>query len=211
MKAQMRFQKYICLVMLIMGAITLLYAFCYCTGSLAQLGKEIDTTTHTSNFTAASGKYDALLYSDIQGFNNMLMFFGIFMILFAVLLYITSCNKRRNYYISNYVAIGVCAGGDFILSLVALIMNAVWKGKFLNIDFESWYNTDLADLNLMFGGDTANMYYSDSTIWFDVGYVVYILMMVAAIILVLNLVWKIMLMKGEKKLLSGNALSGGVA
>ena len=194
--------------MLIMGAITLLYAFCYCSGSLAALGQVITVSAsgvHRSNFDAAEGKYDALLYDEIQGFNNLLMWFGIIMILLAVVLYITACHKRRNYYISNYIAIGVCAGGNFILSLVALILNAVWRGAFLNIDFESWYEYayEKADINMI-------MPYSESTLWFDIGFVVYILMMIAAIILALNLVWKIALMRGERRLLDNN-LVGGVA
>lgn len=205
----MRFQKILCLVMLIMGAITLLYAFCYCTGSLAELGQVITVRAngdHVSNFTAAEGKYDALLYDDIQGFNNLLMWFGIIMVLLAVVLYITACHSRRNYYISNYVAIGVCAGLDFILSLVALIMNAVWRGKFTNIDFESWFKYS-NDRYEVFG---MAMHYSDSTLTFDIGFVVYILMMVAAIVLVLNLVWKMALMRGEKRLLENNLVGGVV-
>ena len=194
--------------MLILGAVTLLYAFCYCTGSHAELGQVINVLPsgeHKSPFTAADGQYDALLYDDIQGFNNQLMFFGIIMVLLAVLLYITACHKRRNYYISNYIAIGVCAGGDFVLSLIALIMNAGWRSAFLNVDFASWYDYT-SKRHEMFG---MAIHYSESTLWFDIGFVVYILMMLAAVVLILNLIWKIKLMKGEKKLLEGSALSGG--
>ena len=210
MKTQMRFQKYMCLAMLIMAAITLLYAFVYCSGSLAELGQVINVSStgeHTSNFDAAEGMNDALLYDDIQGFNTMLMWFGVIMVLLAVTLYITSCNKRRNYYISNVVSIGICAGGCFVLSLVAMIMNAGWRAEFLNIDFEAWLDYSTSRFEL-FGME---MHYSDSTLWFDLGFVVYILMMIASVMLVLNLVWKIKLMQGEKKLLNGSAQVGGVA
>ena len=117
MKAQMKFQKWMCLVMLIAGALGLLYAFCYMTGSLSELGQNINPgTTHTSKFTAKQGLNDALLYDDIQGFNTLMMYFGIAMILLAVVLYITASNKRRNYYVSNYVATGLCAGGNIVMS-----------------------------------------------------------------------------------------------
>ena len=155
----------------------------------------------------AEGMNDALLYDDIQGFNTMLMWFGVIMVLLAVTLYITSCNKRRNYYISNVVSIGICAGGCFVLSLVAMIMNAGWRAEFLNIDFEAWLDYSTSRFEL-FGME---MHYSDSTLWFDLGFVVYILMMIASVMLVLNLVWKIKLMQGEKKLLNGSAQVGGVA
>lgn len=207
MKAQMRFQKIMCLVMLIMGALTLLYAFCYCTGGLAELGQNINIRPngeHDSVFDAAPGKNDATLYDDIQGFNNLLMWFGIVMILVAVLLYVTACHKRRNYYVTNYIAIGICVGVCIVLPLVAIIMNAGWSAEFANVDFDEWYAVVQRNHEL-FG---AELHYSDSMLWFNLGYVVYILMMVAAVLLALNLVWKVLLMRGEKKLLENNLVGG---
>ena len=212
MKAQMKFQKWLCLAMIIVGALALLYAFCYMTGSLSELGQSINlkTSGHESKFVAAKGKNDALLFDEIQPFNTMMMYFGIVMILLAVVLYITACNKRRNYYVSNYVATGVCAGGNIILSLVCLIMNAHWRSEFLNVDFETWhyYYQDLLDRDRI---TEAGFHYGDSTAWFDVGFAVYAIIIVASVLLILNLVWKIMLMKGEKKLLSDGVVAGGEA
>lgn len=207
MKAQMKFQKWMCLVMLIAGALGLLYAFCYMTGSLSELGQNINPgTTHTSKFTAKQGLNDALLYDDIQGFNTLMMYFGIAMILLAVVLYITASNKRRNYYVSNYVATGLCAGGNIVMSLVCLIMNASWRSEFLKVDFESWkaFNDTGVELGLI-----TEAHYGDSTAWFDVGFAIYAIIIVASVLLVLNLIWKIMLMKGEKQLLSNSVVAGG--
>ena len=207
MKAQMKFQKWMCLVMLIAGALGLLYAFCYMTGSLSELGQNINPgTTHTSKFTAKQGLNDALLYDDIQGFNTLMMYFGIAMILLAVVLYITASNKWRNYYVSNYVATGLCAGGNIVMSLVCLIMNASWRSEFLKVDFESWkaFNDTGVELGLI-----TEAHYGDSTAWFDVGFAVYAIIIVASVLLVLNLIWKIMLMKGEKQLLSNSVVAGG--
>lgn len=197
-----------CLVMIIVGALGLLYAFFYCTGSLAELGQAFTTksdaqgqTVRVSRFTAAPGKYDATFYNDIQGFNNLLMYCGIAMILLAVVLYITSCHSRRNYYISNYVATGLCAGGNIVLSLVLMVMNGIWRGKFLNIDFASWESS--YDFEIMIEQWDA-VHYSDSTLWFDLGFAVYGLIIIASVFLILNLVWKIKLMQGEKRLLAGN-------
>ena len=209
MKTQMRFQKYICLAMLLVGALSLLYAFFYCSGALSELGQamRIDGSQKVSIFTAAEGKYDALLYNDIQPFNNLLMIMGIVMVLLAVLLYITGCNKRRNYYISNYIATGVCAGGDIVISIILLIMCGSWHAKFLNVDFEAWYKA--YEVYFQLGTDASTIHYSTSQLWFILGYVVYAIVIVAAIILILNLVWKVLLMKGEKKLLDGSTLEGG--
>lgn len=202
MKAQMKFQKWMCLVMLIVGALGLLYAFCYMTGSLSELGYSINSgTVRTSKFVARAGYHDALLYDDIQGFNTLMMYFGIAMVLLAVILYVTACNKRRNYYVSNYVATGLCAGGNIVLSLVCLIMNAHWRSEFLKVDFDSW--------KLLLDDPLIDPHYGDSTAWFDVGFAVYAIIIVASVLLVLNLIWKIMLMKGEKQLLSNGLVAGG--
>ena len=209
MKAQMKFQKWMCLVMIIVGALGLLYAFCYMSGSMAELGNKQNLLPRPGNkyqsaFVAANGKYDALLFNEIQGFNTLMMYMGIVMILLAVVLYITACHKRRNYYVSNYVATGLCAGGNIIISFVLIIMNASWRSKFLNIDFAAWKN--LYDTHPNY-----TVHYGESTLWFDLGFVVYGLIIVASVLLILNLVWKVLLMKGEKKLLANENLAGGVA
>lgn len=201
--------------MIIVGALALLYAFCYMTGSLAELGQNVSLvgTDRTSDFVAgldANGNQlnDALLFDEIQPFNTMMMYFGIAMILLAVVLYITACNKRRNYYISNYVATGLCAGGNIVMSVVCLVMNGIWRGEFLKLDFDAWriYNEFSYENDLI-----TEMHYSESTAWFDVGFAVYAVVIVASVLLILNMVWKILLMKGEKQLLSASAIAGGEA
>ena len=204
MKTQMKFQKYMCLVMLIMGALTLLYAFFYLSGGMSALGQAKDKAPLDSGeswvalFPAAEGKYNYKLFEEIQPFNNLLMYCGIAMILTAVLLYITACNSRRNYYITNYVATGVCAGGNIVLSLVLMVMNGSWRSKFTKVDFTAWQNEVAFQKT-----QGIELEYSESTLWFDLGFVIYTLMIVASILLILNLVWKILLMKGEKELLNG--------
>ena len=208
--------------MIIVGALSLVYAFCYATGGLAELGRLWDSTNAKSLFNAAEDKYDAELFLDIQGFNDALMYCGIVMILLAVCLYITSCNKRRNYYVTNYVATGVCAGGNIIMSVILMAFNGIWMGRFQNVDFESWQafnDSNVERLKRRFGdepipADILEPYthYSESTTWFVLGFVVYVLVIWASVLLILNLVWKIKLMQGEKKLLNGSAtIQGGAA
>jgi hypothetical protein len=203
----MKVQKILCLVMLLVGVIATFYAFAYCTGSLAELGQVINVNRnpHSSYFTASKGKNDALFYEKIQDFNSALMYCGIVMILLAVFLYITASNKRRNYYITNYIAVGVCAGANIVMSVVLMIMNASWKADFLNIDFEAWaaYNESRSVL------ESFVAHYSESTTMFDLGFVVYAIVIVASILLVLCTVWKYLLMKGEKSLLNGETVKGG--
>ena len=225
MKTQMRFQKYICLIMLILGAVAVAYSFFFATGGLSELGYAWNSSNNVSLFTASAGKNDASLYVNIQGFNDALMYCGIVIILLAVCLYITSCHKRRNYYISNYVATGVCAGGSTVISLILMVLDGIWMGRFKNIDFASWSRTNAARIEeltqyyqeVLHEEVPANVlapyaHYSESTAWFAVGFVVYTLVIVASVLLVLNLVWKLKLMQGEKKLLNGSqTVEGGAA
>ena len=200
--------------MLILGALALVYSFCYSSGALSKL----NVVLNNENFTdyVAEGKNDASIASDIQGFNNILMYCGIAIIGLAVILYITACNKRRNYYVSNYVATGVVAGGNIAISLAMMIMNGFWLGEFRNVDFNGWkefnefYSAPLLDRGLQVPEHYRQ--YSESEAWFILGFVVYALIIVASVLLILNLVWKIKLMQGEKKLLNGaNTVEGGAA
>ena len=214
MKAQMRFQKYICLAMIIVGALALLYAFLYLSGSMTELSWSLEPTENgrVSTFTAREGYYNAELFNDIQGFNNALMICGIAMILLAVTLFITSCNKRRNYYISNYVATGLCAGGNIVMSIVLFVYNIIWRSRFLQLDFDAWRAPYQSYIDMYESGvDSMAQYihYSESTLWFDIGFVVFPIVIIASVFLILNLVWKIKLMQGEKKLLAGSQLTGG--
>lgn len=222
MKTQMRFQKYICLVMLIVGALALVYSFCYATGGLAELGWALNKEKASLFTPTEEGLEDATLFLDIQGFNDALMYCGIVMVLLAVALYITSCNKRRNYYVTNFVATGACAGGNIIMSIILMALNGVWMGRFNNVDFAEWARSNaenVARLEERYGqygrpvpADILEPYthWSDSTVWFSVGFAVYALVIVASVLLILNLVWKIKLMQGEKKLLNGGkTVEGG--
>ena len=89
------------------------------------------------------------------------------------------------------------------MSIVSLAMNAYWRGEFLRVDFESWKE--------LLNDPYTAPHYSESTLWFDLGFVVYPIVIVASIVLILNMVWKIMLMKGEKQLLSSSLELGGEA
>lgn len=214
MKTQMKFQKYICLIMLILSALSLVYAFFYLSGSMAELGQNRKSDPSSAEqfvptFEPAEGKYGYRLFEDIQPFNNTLMYCGIVMVFLAVFLYITACNKRRKYYITNYIAIGACAGTNIVMSIVLMAINASWRSKFLNVDFDAWYKVNEIYIQNM----PESAHYSESTLWFDLGFVVYALIIVASIVLILNLVWKILLMRGEKKLLDGTntVVEGGAA
>lgn len=195
--------------MLVVSVLALMYAFFYLTGGMAELGQSNKAGPQGSGeqfvsaFEAAEGKNDYKLFERIQPFNDALMYCGLAMVLMAVLLFVTSCNSRRKYYISNYVVTGACALGDIVISIVLMVLNGSWKSEFLNVDFDAWYKYN--EIFIKYGQPDA-VHYSESVFWFDIGFVVYALVIVASLVLIFNLVWKILLMRGEKKLLSGGVL-----
>jgi hypothetical protein len=87
-----------------------------------------------------------------------------------------------------------------------MAMNGGYKASFLNnTDFDAWYALDQAErIN-----NNIESAYSKSTVMFDLGFVLYAIIIVAALALIFNLVWKILCMKSEKKLLSGEQVAGG--
>ena len=206
MKTQMKFQKIMCLVMLLAGALSAVYCFIYCSAGLANIGlslsPERDAVTGEYKFDAGFEKAQQL-YLDVQPFNTALLILSIIMIIAAAILYITATNKRRNYYISNYVATGLICAVDIGTSLYVLIMNSIFLSRFKAIISDPVLNAKYQEIAA--GNETIN--YVTSTWNFALGYVVYILVIAACVGLILNLVWKLKLMRGEKQLLSGEKVA----
>lgn len=202
----MKFQKIMCLVMLILGALSAVYCFIYCSGGLANIGlsvqKESGQPAYDPEFETAQR-----LYVDVQPFNTALLILSIVMIVMAAILYITATNKRRNYYISNYVATGAVCLVDFGVSIYVLVQNSIFLGRFNAIINDPALNARYQAV----AEEWETISYVTSTWNFALGYVVYALVILGCVGLILNLVWKRELMKGEKQLLSGKQLTEEVA
>lgn len=180
----MRFQKTLCLLTLIMSAITIVYAFAFCTGGLATVADIYDYQNDRFN------AYVTFYYS--QMFNTVLLVLGIVFLVFVAVMYITACQKRRNYYISNYVvSIGVAAYMA-VFAILGIAFIAATQSMFITqIDWDAFYSIDTD--RFQHSGNSQVMFY--------IGYVVYVLVIFNALAVVYNLIWKIKLMKGEKALL----------
>ncbi len=190
--------------MLVAGALSAVYSFIYVTGPVGYLGEFFNrqTNPYTPLFKGAQ------LYLDIQDFNSAIFYLSIAMIVLAAFLFITATSKRRKYYISNYVATGVCAGFDIVASIVIMALNGTYRARFVNeTDFATW--AQLNETNRL--ANNMSNAYSESTAMFDVGFVIYILVIAAAALLIFNLFWKLSCEKKEKSLLAKAQLDGGVA
>ena len=130
---------------------------------------------------------------------------GIGLILCSLTLLLTNTHTRRRYYIGNYFATGLNVCAAVALSAWAHTEVAALKERYLSgiIDFEVVKNW--ADRSARNGGVSV---YTDSTFWFDVHYFIFGLLLAAALLLILNAIWKITLMKGEHSRLATG--KGGV-
>ena len=184
MKTQMRFQKTLCLLTLIMSAITIVYAFAFFTGGLATVADIYDFRNDRYN---AAGVFN---YG--QQVNDVILILGIVLLCLVAVMYITACNKRRNYYMTNYIAIGASAVFMVVFAVIGFIMIAQTQTMFVN---------DVAWAEFYDSNTNRFAHTGDSQVMFYIGYVVYVLVILNALALVYNLLWKIKLMKGEKALL----------
>ena len=192
MKTQMRFQKILMLVSLIITAITFVFGLFFLTGGLGYAGNYI--TVNGVDLIGAQEFVDTITKGYVKTFINLAIVF----IVLAAVLYITSCNKRRNYYITNYIAIGLFVA--FALAMVIYIFIMVGVAKDLYVNSIDWERVALqvADHPEWPMSKTENYQ-------FIVGYLVAVIILIDAVLLVLSTVWKVLLMKGEKALLAKSA------
>ena len=114
------------------------------------------------------------------------------MILLSCLLFLTNTQVRRRYYIGNYVAISLYSVG-------AIAIN-VWAHKEISA-FAHTYKTTVDFVALKEYAERWNTLYTESTFWLDLHYLIAALYLLAVVSLIVSMVWKILLMRGEKKLL----------
>lgn len=197
-KKQMTVQKILCLLAVIVAVVLFLYAL----GIMTDLYDTLYTTlrirvegedgVYSLNVTERSVP-GAKVYTDMsQGLNQWLVMASIVYILLAVLLFVTNTNVRRRYYIGNYTAIGLFAVASFYIPIASHGVIEYFKAQWLKVDFAA----------LKEYSETFSSTYTESTLWFDLHYVVFALMILMAVLLVANAVWKAMLMKEEAKLVA---------
>ena len=198
-KTQMKVQKILCLLAVVVAVILFLYAL----GIMTDL---YDTLYGTLRITvtenAETGNYSldvrersvpgAKMYTQMQSLDQWLVMASIVYILLAVLLFVTNTNIRRRYYIGNYVAIGLFTVASLYIPISSHGVIEAYKAQWLKVDFAA----------LQQYAQDYNSAYTESTFWFDLHYAVFALMIIAAVLLVACAVWKVMLMKEEAELVA---------
>lgn len=201
MKAQMKFQKILSLATLIVAAVVFVYALCFFSGNLSAI------MSYRSNYV--DGAYNgADVFIDAgQSFVSALEIMCIIFFVVIAISYIMGCNKRRNYYITNYIAVGLVVAMSFILAVYGIIMLIILMNSFYNqVDWAKMSELqDKYSWNPKF-----QVQVGKSPAIFIIGIIVFLVVLADCVAWILNLVWKIKLMQGEKELLA-NGLQKEVA
>jgi hypothetical protein len=136
----------------------------------------------------------------MQPFNHQLVISAIALILLAALLFVTSTSSRRKYYVGNYIATCLNVAAEIGVAIWAHLQISSFKSQFINtVDFDA--------LEMWSGIWETPAMTKSSTLWFDIHYLVFALVLIAAVLLIVNVIWKRRLMQGEKALLAGKAVS----
>lgn len=185
-KKQMTLQRITSFLLLVAAVLVFVY-------SLGIMTDLYDSLYLVSSYKETHRNYveGSYIYRNMQPFNQQLTTAGILLILSAVSLFIFRSNDRRKYYIANYITIGVNAILNIGVSIWALINVIAYRAEFLLVDFEK-----LAKIASLY-----NISYTESTFWFDAVWFVAAFVILVTALSIFNLVFKIVLMRAEKKLL----------
>lgn len=191
-KRQVRLQKVFCLLAIIASALVFVYSL----GLVTDLYDSLYTAMYNPKNHLETNVTGAVIFYDIQPFNNHLMLAGLGLIILSLGLFITNTHCRRRYYIGNYVATGVWAAAALGVAGWAHYWVEHFKHQFqTTVNFE--------ELAVYAESQKKLLLTADDTFWFDVHYLVCGVLVVMAIVLVANVFWKVSLMKQEAALLAG--------
>ena len=185
-KKQMTLQRITSYLLLAAAVLVFVY-------SLGVMTDLYDSLYYISSIKETSKNYveGAMIYHEMQPFNRQLTAAGIVLILSAVSLFVFKTHDRRKYYIANYITIGINAVLNVAVSIWALINVFAYKAQFLAIDFELLFKV----------AKTYKRNATDSTFWFDASGVVFGVLLFATLLSLGNLVFKIIVMRAERKLI----------
>ncbi len=187
-KKQLRFQKIICLMAIILAAIYFIYGL----GILTDMHDSLKDTIRNIDKPERDKVPGARIYYDMQPFNKDLVNYSVILILLACFLFVMNTHSRRKYYIGNYIATGIYCVGAVALTVWSHTQIEAFKHQFLTtVDFEA----------LKAYADQWGTLYLDNTNLLDLHYAVGAFAILVTAGLIGNTVWKIVLMNNEKKLI----------
>ena len=220
MKAQMKFQKILSLVTIIVAALALIAALSFFSGNLSDImayrmagldetylgrldldGDGVPEYTFgvsnpivTADYLASANSWILSAQSAISTIITLCIIFFV-VIAFA---YILGMSSRRNYYITNHIMSAVIIAYSAFLAVFGIVSMISLMSSFYNIKFDF-----PGDYKFIYFIDMLNLpEVSSSPLMFILCIVAFVLVLGIALAWLYNAVWKIKLMKGEKALLS---------
>ena len=193
----MKLQRIISYLCLAAGALTFIYS----------LGLSTDVY-FLKQILAVDNKFKGVeMYYAMQPFNKDLTTASIVLILLAVSLLVFNNHTRRKYYIANYITVGLSSVANFFVAIWGLINVFYYKAMFLAVDFTELHKLiDRAPASVFIdnGLDPENLAGPYSTFWFDISIFVFAVLIIATLLNIANVIFKIYVMNEEKKLLEDN-------
>jgi hypothetical protein len=184
---QMKFQRIVLILCLGFAGLMVFYSLGYSTDIYPLF-------IHRSTAPAYLRVDGADVYNLAQPFNRAFLGHVLIVFLVCITMFLTLTHSRRRYQFSNYVTSCAFAGALCFLG-GELLSNAIeHKAAYLLVDFEQLYKIKTEFLRESF---------AKSTLFFDIGVVLSILLFVLALALIVNLVLKTIWMKNEKWLEEG--------
>lgn len=187
-KKQLKIQKFICLLCIVAAVITFVYAL----GMVTDIHDALIKTMSNPKKPTQTQVEGSWIYYDMQPFIKQFVSMSIMPILLAALLFITNTHSRRKYYVSNYLAVGVYS--------VATLGVGFWAHPQIEA-FAVQYMTTIDFEALEEFSQKRRTPYLDNTNLLDLHRVVLALAIVSVVLLVGNMIWKMILMRNEKKLI----------
>lgn len=193
-KKQMIFQRVVCFFVLIASVLVFIYSLGFMTDIYRSLASAVDPFLSEYDENGNITKYyetvkGASIYYNMQDFNTTLTMVGIGLILASLVLFILCTHSRRKYYVGNFVSVAISCIACGVGAAMTLPSIGEYKREYLQVDFVA----------LKEYAEKRSGYYTDSTFWFDAGYVVFGILALANVLLIVNLVLKLVLMKAEKR------------
>lgn len=191
-KKQMKLQRILCICCVVTSALVVVYALGIMTDLYDMLFNQLKNYPESLEESVTGAR----IYADMQPFNHQLLRYGIVLLLISLTLLLTNTHTRRRYYISNHISVGLNVAANIAMACWTHVKVAAFKAQYLStVDFEK------LRVVLRPRGDQVSLY-TDSTFWFDIHYLVCGLCLAAAILLILNTMWKSFLVSQERGLLN---------
>lgn len=152
--------------------------------------------------------YDSIpgaeVFYEMQPFNSEFTTYSLVLIVLGVLCMVANNHTRRKYYFANYCTTVISSVAGIGVAIWGIINVLFYKGRFLNVEFEVLQ--EIVEFVPEFvltsnGVDPSNLSGPYSTFWFDICLFVFPVLIIASLLNLANMIFKIVVMKNENKLL----------